>query len=609
MKRLRVILLVALVLALLCALIACNGKEHTHTYADAWTQNGTYHWHTASCGHADETRDRAEHIYINGSCPICGRAEKVSEAGLEYELTIDKNSYRIIGAGTVHNKELVIPAIYQGLPVTAIGASAFKGCTELTSITIPDSVTTVGSSAFEGCIGLMNITIPSSVTSIGKRAFFECTGLTSATIPFSVATIREESFSGCAGLTSITIPSGVTRIENFAFSDCTGLTSITIPDSVTNISNSAFAGCFKLAEMYNLSKLNITAGSGIGEYALAIYTTVDSASQVTVTADGFRFFDSGDSAYLLGYSGSKTNLILPEKSPNGKDYYIYKYAFSGCMGLTSLTIPAGVIGIGESAFGGCFKLVEIYNFSNLNIIKGSYDNGSVGSRALEVYTTTTTASHVTETADGFRFFETDDIVYLLGYTGTETDLTLPEKSPSGQKYSIYKYAFSGCTELTSITFPNSLTSTGDYAFYGCTGLTSVLIPDSVTTIGPCAFYGCTRLTSVLIPDSVTAIGQGAFSDCTGLTSITIPDSVTTIGSMAFYGCEKLEYIVIPRNVSEIGIGAFYKCYALKDIVFAEQEGWWYYRSGFGFEQALDVMDSEENASCLKNDGASRLYRK
>ncbi len=103
-------------------------------------------------------------------------------------------------------------------------------------------------------------------------------------------------------------------------------------------------------------------------------------------------------------------------------------------------------------------------------------------------------------------------------------------------------AFSGCSSLTSITIPDSVTSIDYYAFEGCRSLTSITIPDSVTSIGGWAFEGCRGLTSVTIPDSVTSIGGWAFSYCSSLTSITIPDGVTSIGYSAFYGCNDLKTV-------------------------------------------------------------------
>ena len=108
--------------------------------------------------------------------------------------------------------------------------------------------------------------------------------------------------------------------------------------------------------------------------------------------------------------------------------------------------------------------------------------------------------------------------------------------------SLGRSCFSGCSSLTSITIPSSVISLGEYCFDSCSGLTSVSIPSSVTSLGECCFYGCSRLSSVTIPSSVTSLGRSCFSACTGLTSITIPSSVTSLGSSCFALCGKLETV-------------------------------------------------------------------
>ena len=105
------------------------------------------------------------------------------------------------------------------------------------------SVTSIEYGAFRGCSGLTGITIPNSVTSIGNYAFAYCSGLTSVTIPNSVTSIGDNVFSGCSDLTSITFPNSVFSIGKSALSSCSGLTSITIPNSVTSIGESAFYNC------------------------------------------------------------------------------------------------------------------------------------------------------------------------------------------------------------------------------------------------------------------------------------------------------------------------------------------------------------------------------
>ena len=147
-----------------------------------------------------------------------------------------------------------------------------------------------------------------------------------------------------------------------------------------------------------------------------------------------------------------------------------------------------------------------------------------------------------------------DYLYLINYGGLFTS-----NDELGYE------AFSGCSVLTSLTLPSSLTSIGELAFYGCSGLTNLTIPSSVTRIGELAFRGCSGLTSLTIPSSVTRIGSSAFWDCSGLTSLTIPSSVTSIGSSAFYGCSGLTSLTIPSSVTRIDDWAFHGCSGLTSL--------------------------------------------
>ncbi len=206
--------------------------------------------------------------------------------------------------------------------VKSIGNSAFKGCSGLTSVTIPNSVKSIKWEAFYGCTGLTSITIPNSVTRIGGGAFKGCSGLTSITIPNSVTYIESEAFMSCSGLTSITIPNSVTYIGSDAFSGCKGLTSITIPNSVPYIGYWTFSHCTGLT--------SITIGNSvtsIGDYAFAYCTSLES----------------------INIPSSVTS--------------IEQYAFKGCSGLTSVTIPNSVTSIGWEAFMDCTGLTDFYCYA------------------------------------------------------------------------------------------------------------------------------------------------------------------------------------------------------------------------------------------------------
>lgn len=137
----------------------------------------------------------------------------------DFEFSSSTTHCKITGIKDKTATKVIIPNC-----VTSIGDYAFKGCTNLTSVTILDGATSIGNSAFYGCTSLTSVTIPNSVTSIGNSAFGGCTNLTNMTIPNSVIIIGDYAFKGCTDLTSVTIPNSVTRIGFDAFKDCHNLT-------------------------------------------------------------------------------------------------------------------------------------------------------------------------------------------------------------------------------------------------------------------------------------------------------------------------------------------------------------------------------------------------
>ncbi len=345
--------------------------------------------------------------------------------------------------------------------VTSIAYGAFCGCSGLLSMTIPDSVTSIGNSAFGGCSGLTFVTIPDSVTNIEAGAFSDCSSLESVTIPDSVTSIGEAAFYGCSGLASVTIPGSVTVIEGAAFFDCSGLESVTIPGSVTSIGFEAFSGCIGLS--------SVTIPGSVTSIWHEAFSGCRGLSFVTIP----------DSVTIIG-----------------------RGAFRGCSGLTSVTIPDSVTSIGASVFYGCRGLASVTIPDTVTSIGASAFSGCSG------------LASVTADPKWVRQFS----------SATNLCFTIPDTVTS-----IWDWAFENCTNLVSAMIGNGVTSIGEEAFSGCSGLTSVTIPDSVTSIGHHAFSGCSGLKTLYLPSR--------FEGNTGTLSISSDCTIV------FYSAKASSYIV------------------------------------------------------------------
>ena len=313
-------------------------------------------------------------IKPDGSATIEGTVKIPDEVGslkvVEIAKEAFKNCTRMTGV-TIPNS------------VTKIGYSAFLGCNNLTAVNIPNGVTEIEVNVFYNCISLKEVTIPSGVTKIGANAFSGCNNLTAVKIPNSVTEIGSSAFSGCKKLTAVNIQNGVTKIDVSAFNDCISLTEVTIPSSMTMIEPGAFLGCsglknFKVDEsnaaycavagvLFTKTKDKlICCPKGMeGEYVIpdgvtmiGWYAFADCKKLSAVTIPSSVTTISG---YAFISCSELTEVPIPSSVKT-----IGKVAFHGCVGLTEVKIPGGVKNIEQSAFAKCSNLNKVYWFADAN---------------------------------------------------------------------------------------------------------------------------------------------------------------------------------------------------------------------------------------------------
>ena len=409
-----------------------------------------------------------------------------------------------IGNHLIKAKYDKVPATYTIRAGTkCIADNAFRGCSSLTSITIPEGVTGIGQSAFIGCSGLTSIVIPDSVTSIGYAAFGECSGLTSIVIPESVTSIGKYAFYYCSSLTSITIPSGVS-VGSGAFGSCTSLRTVNL-NGIRRLDSGAFSDCTKLSDIYYNGERNewrhvIKASdwdSGMGEYTF--HFMAPDSGLLYETDNSFEHF------YLSGQKGTNGDASVPELYSGRDVVAILPSAFYGNTTLVSLKLPDTITYIGESAFKNCINLRKV------NIPAG------VSSLEFGVFSGCESLTELLE----IPFNEKNYFGYFFGaYSYKDNETSVPEALKTvtlraGSKVS--DYAFANCVYITDIVLPDGLLSIGAYAFMRCTSLRNIKIPsDSVTTIGEHAFSGCASLEWFEIPDSVTSVDESILEGCNNI---------------------------------------------------------------------------------------------
>ena len=493
--------------------------------------------------------------------------------GLNFELS-DNGLYYIVIQSPNCNLELEIPAKFNELPVREIADGAFQS-SNITSLTLPDSIDVIGRAAFASCNSLKSAVISDTVDIIEDQAFCGA-GLESITIGRNVQVIGDAAFSGCSNLETVTLPDSVTSLGKEAFHGCPRLSSVVLGNGLETIERLAFANCPSL--------LSITIGSGvkrIEEKAFEAVKGVLTAIHIVDLAawceiDGLKeIMDSFPAKDLYVNNEEIIQLEIPDGVTEIKEY-----AFHNCGYITWATIPSSVERIGEYAFTECFELegrvknaltylgndaepylyllrAEFKEVTNQVVI--DKDCRLASPQAFEGCN-----ALVTKDESGARYIgsENNPYMYLVGKTSQYVERAIINANCKfmGEK------AFQYCSKLESMVVPEGIELIPNRAFQSCSALKSLTLPANAWYIGESAFDGCQALTALTIPEKVTKISPYMLSTCKALTSLTIHDGITGIGRAAFQGCP-FTSITLPRSITYIDSSAFYNCKTLATLNF------------------------------------------
>ena len=326
-------------------------------------------------------------------------------------------------------------------------------------------------------------------------------------------------------LTKVTILAKITETPRAFFWDFANLEEVTLPDTLETIDAMSFQGCEKLA--------GVKFPEGLK----------------TIEADAF-----------FGCISLKS-IDFPANV-----WKVGERAFQGCTALESITFQDGRsvdCRLNQQVFADCTSLVSVHIPAKVEVYRGAFG----GCTSLTEFTV----------ADNSHYDAFDGCLYkdenALSGNGPRTELV---SCPAGKKEvafregitSIMDSAFVGCTGLTSLKIPDTVTKMGLNTFEGCSSLTEVVLPKNIDRIEMSQFSG-TAITGIEIPETVTLIRGYAFHDCQGLKTFTFPGTVSTVNQFTFGSCRNLERVDLQEGVEFIDYAAFDNCDSLKILVIPE----------------------------------------
>lgn len=321
------------------------------------------------------------------------------------------------------------------------------------------------------------VSVPSQVTEIAAEAFKDNSTITKVTLPQTITNIGSEAFMGCTSLMSINLPESLKKISYKVFDGCAKLTAIKIPKSLEQ--GEAYFGDDSMGTFRGSSITDFQFAEGVTEIPVSLFA-------------GCTF----------------SSFTIPETVTK-----IEEGAFYGCTNLESINIPDSVTLIENEAFRNCGNLSQVKLSANLTELR-------------------------------YRAF---------GNCEKLTDIEIPRTLDKADTYFMDSNAgpFQG-SGLTNVTFAKGITKIADCLFAGCTNLTAVEMPASVTTIGAEAFRG-SGLVNIVIGQHVTEIQDNAFFDCASAVSLDLGNYVEKLGYAAFGNCIQITSVHIPRTMDTAAV--------------------------------------------------------
>ena len=453
-------------------------------------------------------------------CSLTMSAYDFEMDGIYYNIISEEDLTVEISGSSVSCLTIPNNVAYNGntYRVISIGYLAFNGRSDLTSVSISESVTLIGSCAFYSCSGLTTVIIPDNVMEIGMNAFQNCTNLTTLYLGKGINTLSACAFYNCNSLTFIVCDAEIPPSIGW---ETFGGVDRDIPVYVPTSSVEAY-----LADdsPYNWNEFNIQSYVASGVCGDNLTWKIVANDEMIIEGTGEMY----DSPSWDEYANSVSAISIREGVTS-----IGMTSFWDFGNLTTLTIPRSLTSIGRNPFYHCVSLSTI-KVDALNTAYVSVDDNTIVDR------TDGTIIVGCSTVPEYDYIQS---IGEFAYCGR--DLSSIIISPNIR--SIGYCAFGNNENLSSITIPESVTNIGAYAFFDCGSLTSINIPEGVTNIGDWTFYLCKNLTSITIPNSVTELGNLAFADCESVTSITCKATNPPAAGNSFQGIDKSIPVYVPAE--------------------------------------------------------------